>query len=566
MTTPSQYNEFFRDFLVESMELLQHFESTTLELDGIVKDGPFAFDAIEEKLQSLFRNVHTLKGLAGMMEFDDVKIYSHEAEEVLNALRYREMELTESSLNVLFTILDTLKMLIGKVAHGDRSSSDVAALIASLTQAVQGTPALPVSDTSLRSPTGSVTETTDSIRVQTGRLDDLMASLGELVLAKNRLAAISKQLQQNTAASMHHADTAFGLSQSIDQMARLIGHLQDKTMKLRMVPISYSANKFQRLVRDLSRNHGKAVELEIEGENSELDRRVMEAVEESILHILRNAVDHGIETPEERRRLAKSPCGTIRLQAFHESNRIVIRISDDGRGIDADAIWTKAVEQGLLSTTQFVTPKDLLNFVFVPGFSTAQELSDTSGRGVGMDVVKKNIQKLNGQITLESEPHRGTTLTMKLPLTLAVIQVLLVDVGTHRFALPLSNVIETLRVADHQVEWINDAEVFRLRDRILPIVRVRSLFGISDAAPHRHPSIVVVTIGDREVGIVVDRFIDQQDVVIKPLGRYLDGIPAISGAAVLGNGTISLVMDPPALWEIHSGRQRRSTTLQSLAG
>lgn len=565
MTTPSQYNEFFRDFLVESMELLQHFESTTLELDGIVKDGPFAFDAVEEKLQSLFRNVHTLKGLAGMMEFEDVKVYSHEAEEVLNALRYRDIELTESSLNVLFTILDTLKMLIGKIAHGDRSPSDVTALTASLTQAVQGKPAVPVSDAAFRSSPGRVTEAPDSIRVQTARLDDLMASLGELVLAKNRLAAISKQLQQSTAASMH-TDTAFGLSQSIDQMARLIGHLQDKTMKLRMVPISYSANKFQRLVRDLSRNHGKAVELEIEGENSELDRRVMEAVEESILHILRNAVDHGIETPEERRRFDKSPCGTIRLQAFHESNRIVIRISDDGRGIDADAIRNKAVEQGLLSATQFVAPKDLLNFVFVPGFSTARELSDTSGRGVGMDVVKKNIQKLNGQITLESEPHRGTTLTMKLPLTLAVIQVLLVNVGTHRFALPLSNVIETLRVADHQVEWINDAEVFRLRDRILPIVRVRSLFGISDAAPHRHPSIVVVSIGDREVGIVVDRFVDQQDVVIKPLGRYLDGIPAISGAAVLGNGTISLVMDPLALWEIHTGRQRRPTTLQSLAG
>jgi len=316
-----------------------------------------------------------------------------------------------------------------------------------------------------------------------------------------------------------------------------------------MVPIGYTFNKFKRLVRDLSREKGKEVNLVIEGETTELDRAIIESMEDPLLHLIRNSIDHGIETPDERIQKGKTPAGSLKLSAFQQNNAIEIHVEDDGKGLDAKKIYQKAVEKGLIEKDLQLSQKEIFNLIFLPGFSTAKKVTDVSGRGVGMDVVRKNITKLNGMVDIESELDKGTKFILTLPLTLAIIRVLLVRIGDETFSIPITNISETFAVTNPRIQHINEHEAIQVRNSLMPIIRLGQILGIKTNGIKEKAFMVVAKIRGTEVGFIVDELINQQDIVIKPLGKYLGHIYGISGATILGNGEVSLVLDLASFWE-----------------
>jgi two-component system chemotaxis sensor kinase CheA len=381
-----------------------------------------------------------------------------------------------------------------------------------------------------------------TVRIDVERLDTLMNLAGELVINRTRLAQLAAQLEER------YGDDGLigGLAESAQQVARITDRLQEEIMKSRMLPIETVFNRFPRLVRDLSSKLGKRVELVIHGQDTELDRSVLEEISDPLIHLLRNAVDHGIETPEERRAAGKPEAGTIRLAARHEDNHIVIELEDDGRGIDIARVKASAVERGLLSAeaAERLPDPQALRLIFEPGLSTARQVSDLSGRGVGMDIVRANIEKLNGTIDVGSAPGAGTRFTIKLPLTLAIIQALLVSVGGGIYAVPLAAVTETLRAAPHEIQYVNNREVIQLRGQVLPLVRLHAVLGC-ETVPRdgRYTYVVSVRMGQEQAGLIVDELLGGQEIVIKPLGAFLGEIPGIAGAALLGDGRLALIID-----------------------
>jgi len=337
------------------------------------------------------------------------------------------------------------------------------------------------------------------------------------------------------------------LIDTVSQIEYLTSELQTVVMRARMLPIARVFNKFPRMVRDLAREMNKKVELLIYGEETEVDKSVIEYIYDPLVHIIRNAIDHGIESPEERIKVGKPEKGKIILKAEHEGNYIVITVEDDGRGIDPDKIRKRAIEKNLITEQEAmsISDKDILNFIFIPGFSTASKVTNVSGRGVGLDVVKANIMKLNGIIDLQSTPGVGTKFILKLPLTLAIIQGLLVGVAGEIFIIPLSSVVEVVRVKPDQVHSIKGREIIRLRDSILPLVRLEEIFNLksNDHREKRNFYIVVLGLAEKKIGLVVDALIGQKEVVIKSLGSYLKNVKGIAGATILGDGTVRLIID-----------------------
>lgn len=334
------------------------------------------------------------------------------------------------------------------------------------------------------------------------------------------------------------------LKNEMQNHARIINLLQEGVMKIRMVPINQLFARFPRIIRDLSRKLGKDVKLVLEGEDTELDKSIIEELNDPLMHIIRNSMDHGIEKPEERKAQGKPVAGTIKVSAKNEGNIIYIEIKDDGKGIDPDIIKKKAIEKGLISQDANLTEKEIYELILLPGFSTAEKVSDVSGRGVGMDVVKKGIEELNGTLSIDSEKGKGTTILIKLPLTLAIIQALMVNVGDEVFAIPINSIFETKRISRDEIFKVEDKTVIKIRDEIISIIFVRELFNIkSDKNLNNNLYIVVVNVGETKIGLVVDALIGEQDIVIKPLNNKLTKVPGIAGAAILGNGDISLIID-----------------------
>lgn len=373
-----------------------------------------------------------------------------------------------------------------------------------------------------------------TVRVDIERLDRLMNLVGELVISKTRLEQIGR------------ASQLAELSEAVEQFSRVAADLQSVVMQARMVPVEQVFNRFPRMVRGLAKELGKEINFLIEGRETELDRTVIDEIGDPLVHLLRNAVDHGIEKPQERLLAGKPAEGTIRLAARHEGNRVVIEVADDGRGIDPEKIRASAVAKGLISPEEakLLDRDAVLDIIFRPGFSTAEEITDISGRGVGMDVVKAKIESLNGSIGLETHPGKGTKFKISLPLTLAIIQALLVRVGREVYAVPLSSVDETIRLED--IKRVHQQEVVVLRGSVLPVVRVRRLLNVPGEEGEELYA-VVVRKGDKRVGLVVDSLIGQQEVVIKSLGKLLAGVPGLAGAAVLGSGEVSLILDVGSL-------------------
>ncbi|HBT39584.1 MAG: CheA signal transduction histidine kinase [Thermotoga sp. 50_1627] len=372
-----------------------------------------------------------------------------------------------------------------------------------------------------------------TVRVDIDKLDTLMNLMGELVISRSRISDILKKYNIKE------------VDESLSQLNRITLDLQNVVMKIRMVPIAFVFNRFPRMVRDLAKQLSKEINFIIEGEDTELDRTFVEDIGEPLVHLLRNAIDHGIETKEERIAKGKSPVGTVVLSARHEGNTVVIEVKDDGRGIDRNAVVRKAIEKGLISEAQAESMPDekVYELLFLPGFSTRSDATELSGRGVGMDAVKSVVESLNGTVKIESIKDRGTTVTIRLPLTLAIIQALLVTVNNHVYAIPIANIDSTLNVPANKVQKLQDRLVTVIRGEIIPLVKLWEVFGLNGRKEEQYYNTVIVRVGNRKYGLVVDSLIGQEDIVIKSLGKIFSDVRIFSGGAILGDGSIALILD-----------------------
>lgn len=398
----------------------------------------------------------------------------------------------------------------------------------------------PVNQTGAEQPQDNGSAQVHTIRVDTGRMDNLINLVGEMVITRTRLVKIGNDLKAQNQADL----LVNGLNETNVYLGRLMSDLQESVMRLRMVPIGTVFSRYPRLVRDFCRKTGKKIELIIKGEETELDKTVIEMIGDPLTHIIRNSVDHGIEAPEERLAIGKREVGTITLDAYHEGNHIAITVSDNGAGLDIKKIYHKALEKGLISEKEEMSEKDIANLIFLPGFSTADKITDISGRGVGMDVVKKALNGLGGLIDINTKKGEGTSFIIRLPLTLAIIQALLVEVGQEIYAVPLSSVIETLLVKREEIKTVGGLPMVQLRGNTLPLISLKQKFDLPESEQEKEEVfVVVVGLGDKAIGLIVDELQGQQEIVIKTLGDYLNGLPGIAGATILGDGNITLILD-----------------------
>ena len=388
-----------------------------------------------------------------------------------------------------------------------------------------------------------------TIRVEVKRLDHLMNLIGELVLGKNRLLKIYDDVEERYEGEKFLEE----LNQVVSSLSLVTTDIQLAVMKTRMLPIAKVFNKFPRMIRDLSRDLGKQIDLEISGEETELDKSIVEEIGDPLVHIIRNSCDHGIEDPETRKAMGKPEKGLVQLKAYNEGNHIVVEIVDDGKGLDADMLKSKSIEKGIITEREAdaMSEKEAFGLIFRPGFSTAAKVTNVSGRGVGMDVVKTNIEKLNGIIDIESEVGKGTVMKLKIPLTLAIIQAIIVGTQEEFYAIPLASVLETVRVPIDDIYTIDGKNVLRLRDEVLSLVRLSDVFGVEkvfDGGDHTY--VVIIGVAEAKLGIIVDTLVGQEEIVIKSMGDYLQNIPGIAGATIRGDGRVTLIIDVGAMMEM----------------
>lgn len=566
-----------RDFLIESEELLQGMDQDMVALESAPKDA--------DLLNRIFRALHTIKGTSGFLGFDPVIRVSHCAEDVLNGLRRGELNLTPAMMNALLSARDQLGKMLADIRQGGLQQYSLEALLAELEtvqkpselnvgSAVAAVPAPNqqqakaeavssdiVSDTTTEKATALPADGENAapvsrmasasapagqtMRVDVRKLDDLINLVGELVLERNRLIQLSRDL---AAQCLSPEEMCASLSQSTARLSFVTEELQVTALKTRMVPIDLVFRKFPRLVRDVAQALQKEVELVVQGQDTELDKTMVELIGDPLVHLIRNSLDHGIEKPEVRESLGKPRHGTIHLGACQEGDQIVIKISDDGAGIDPARVGRKAIEKGLLTADrlQAMSSREILDFIFLPGFSTVEKASDLSGRGVGMDVVRSNLKKMNGTISLESTLGRGTTVGLKLPLTLAILPVLLVRVADEIYGLPLRSVLETVRVDARQIHLVEGREVLRVRGQTLPLLRLTEMFGI-ETSPDSSKRAVILGVAEHRVALLVDGLVGQESTVIKSLSSYLHHCSSLAGATVSGDGRVRLVLDPAGL-------------------
>ena len=533
-------DEIIKEFLIESTENLDKLDRDFVALEKNPKD--------KELLSSIFRVVHTIKGTCGFLGFQKLESVAHAGENILGKLRDGQLAMNESRTNALLALVDALrKMLVEIEKTGKDEKGNYDRLISTLTllsevnDSVKTTvvPALEeASETANRTgESAGVSET--AIRVDVSLLDRLMNLVGELVLARNQI------LQFST------AQEGAGLGSAPQRLSWITSELQEAIMKTRMQPIGNVWGKFPRVVRDLEAACGKKVRLEMEGKETELDKTVIEAIKDPLTHIVRNSVDHGIESPEKRREAGKNEEGLLSLKAYHEGGQVHIEIADDGGGISPEKIRDKALSKGLISpeVARQMSERDLLNLIFLPGFSTAEKVTHISGRGVGMDVVKFNIESINGVIDIQSKPGLGTTLKIKIPLTLAIIPALMVTSKNNRYAIPQINLLELVRLegvkVQTEIQLVHGAPIYQLRGHLLPLIFLNQELEVSNGLDTVQNSlnIVVLKAGDHQFGLVVDEVNDTQEIVVKPLHQILRHVDAFAGATILGDGSVALILN-----------------------
>lgn len=591
-----EMQEIVDDFLVEADELIVSLDNNLVTLES----APDDLDLLNE----IFRAAHTVKGTSSFLGFEKITSLTHRMEDILNKLRKSELSVTPTIMDLLLEALDILKSLLENVRENkcedDRDLTDIINRLLEVFnskndeesfQTVDDKKKLPetisvptVKEDSTENDSTKPTAATvlekeadkiissetnlpekkiseqdnhkrktikeQTIRVDVNRLDTLMDMMGELVLGRNSLNQSVKSLNNE-----HEGEYELQqINHSNNSINFITTELQEAVMKMRMQPVGKVFKKFPRLVRDLSRESKKEIDLEITGETTELDKSVIEEIGDPLVHIIRNSCDHGIESSEERAAKGKPPRGKISLSARQEGSHILIIIKDDGKGFDINAIRAKAVERGLVKKEDIgnLSNREIFNFIFEAGFSTAKKVTDISGRGVGMDVVRTNIEKLKGLVELSSEKDKGTVITIKLPLTLAILQGLLIESDNEVFILPLTSVYETVNTEHSEVYYINRKPVIRLRDEIIPIINLNEILKKSSAGFKivKKPYIVIIGLVDKKLGIIIDRFLGQEEVVIKSLSNYLGNLEGIAGATILGDGRIRLIIDLIGLFNI----------------
>lgn len=533
-----------------------------------------------ELIQEIFRATHTMKGSSAMLGYPRMSELAHSMESLLDSLRSGKISVSAEMVDSLLYGLDILKVLRDALVSPGKGPMDIGPAVARLESAAEMAGALGVgaSDREETAPasarrsdgdsgvTKAGTAATDrepqttsgvpdrwtqqfpqSVRVDVKTLDNLMNMVEELVIDRSRISQINRVLESKYAGDELVRD----LSQTSGHVIKVINELQQDIMQVRMVPIGTLFNSFPRLVRDLAQRQGKKVEFTMEGLETELDRSIIEQIRDPLIHLLRNAVDHGVEEPEKRVADGKPPIALVRLSAFQEGGHIVISMEDDGKGIDVNAVKQKAVAKAIISADEAarLSMADAINLVFMPGFSTLEKATDVSGRGVGLDVVKTNIDKLSGSVVTESRPGEGTKFMIVLPLTLAVIQGLLVAVHGTVYVMPLASVTETLLIEQREIMTIRGRNVIRLRNNVIPLVTLDNASGLGKRRADRVDKcfIVVAKDGEKSIGVVVDELMEQQEFVVKPLGKFLVDIRGIAGATILGDGQVGLILDVPAL-------------------
>ena len=587
-------DDLIKEFLIESIENLDRLDSELVKLE--------TDPSSQELLSSIFRTIHTIKGSCGFLGFSKLEKVAHVGESLLSRLREGKLSLTPEFTSGLLAMVDAIRTMLGEIQSTEQDGNETyPELIATLNQLqnqdqdqvtkATGDPTVskelskrrqgecpkgnsagdsaPPSVTLQAEPTPSArpappadspapvetqgrqhqqedwrarTAPAETIRVDVHLLDRLMNLVGELVLTRNQIAQFSaRQPDAN-------------LVGPAQQLNLLTSELQEVVMRTRMQPISTVFDKFPRVVRDVATSRGKQVRIEMDGKETELDRSLLEAIRDPLTHIVRNSVDHGIEMPEERVARGKSPEGRLKLRACHEGGQVLVEISDDGAGIDTARVKAKAIERGVITAQQAarMSESELLNLVFLPGFSTAEKVTNLSGRGVGMDVVKTNIDRVNGTVDLQSFLGKGTTIKIKIPLTLAIVRAVIIQSNGKRFAIPQVNIQELVRLeADRvhsEIESVHGVPVYRVRGRLLPLVYLGKELKLSDQGANEDgkdapTNIVVLQANDHPFGLVVNEINDSEEIVVKPLSKQLRGLKIFAGATIMGDGKVALILD-----------------------
>ena len=550
----AQDPELVRDFVVEAREHLGSIESKMLVLDQNPQDM--------EAIHSVFRGFHTIKGLAGFLEFAVIQEMAHEVETLLDRARNGNLTITPAVVDGVLAGADFLKQAIDGVeatlaGNPAAAAGDHRRLLARIRNLLEGGPqeadVAPAFSQSPATAPPAGAETAEasketradtggpkaaasfSVRVETSKLDYLLDMVGEMVIAQSLVR--------------HDPDLSMGLkprlARNLSQLARITAEVQRATMSMRMIPIGQLFQRTARLVRDLSRKAGKQVELETSGDDTELDKTIAEELADPLMHMVRNAIDHGIEAPEARAAAGKTPVAHVRLAAYHQGGQIVLEIADDGRGLDQEKILNKARQKGLVADGAQLSDNEIYHLIFEPGFSTAEQVTDISGRGVGMDVVRKHVQKLRGRIDIQSHKGTGTTFYLKLPLTLAIIEGLVVTVGQYRYIVPIFAVREMFRPKPEGLATIRGRDEMALvRGSLLPVVRLHQRFGVAPRTEDPCEGLLVVSECEgKQFCLLVDDLVGKQEVVIKSLGETLKNIAGIAGGAILGDGRVGLILD-----------------------
>ena len=591
----SDRDRIMAEFLAESFEQLDEVDHDVVTLEAGRTDRAL--------LDRIFRTVHTIKGTCGFLELERLAALSHAGESLLTLLRDQDPNAAAKAAPLLLELVDSLRRVLKEVqATGADAGVDVAAVIERMEAAHQGLAGRRVKtaakgrkktqekeptqdkpprvahrkNTSSRQPgqrtrtktTGSeqpeqptslppspgdgnnaaagtsepktvkVHSATDSfVRVDVRALDRMMDLVGELVVSRNQLVVTDWANREGPEV------------EAVQQLDLVTSELQEAIMRTRLEPVSKVWGRFPRLARDLAEGCGKRVRLEMEGQETELDRSLLEAIRDPLTHLVRNAVDHGIETPEERRAAGKPIAGQIWLRASHEGGHVTIEVGDDGAGIDSDSVAARAVALGAVTANQAaqLTPDEVARLVFLPGLSTSEQVTNLSGRGVGLDVVRSNLERVNGLVDIKSRPGEGTVIRLEIPLTLAILPALVVTAVGQLFAIPQASVVEVVHVdgtGDSGIEMVHGAPVYRLRGRLLPLVELRKELGFeTEGEEQRIGSVVVLEVGERQLGLVVDSVTETQEIVVKPLGELLERIPVYAGATILGDGRVTLILD-----------------------
>ncbi len=546
-------DDLLREFLTETNENLERVDAEIVRFEHEPNNG--------EILGNIFRLVHTIKGTCGFLGLPRLETLAHATETLMS--RFRDgMPVTGDAVTLVLSAIDRIKIILAEIEeHQGEGGGDDSDLIEQLYRlaghagvntgppsgAVAGGQAEPASlappaakfaarekNASERSGEERERLAHYSIRVQVETLDNLMTKVSELVLTRNQLLEIVRR----------HEQSDFKLP--LQRLSNVTAELQEGVMKTRMQPIGNAWQKLPRIVRDLCAELGKDIELEMHGANTELDRQVLEMVKDPLTHLVRNCADHGIETPAERLAVGKARSGKIRLSACHQGGHIIIEITDDGRGVDVDRIRALALEHGLLGESDLAdkSDSDICNLVFTPGFSTATRVTSVSGRGVGMDVVRANVEQIGGTVDLKSVHKVGTTFSIKIPLTLAIVAALIVEASGERFAIPQLSVLELVRAGgEHRIEWIKDTPVLRLRKKLLPLLHLNEILHLAESRPD-HGFVVVMQVGNQVFGLVVDGLFHTEEIVIKPMSSKLRHIAAFSGTTILGDGAVIMIIDP----------------------